>query len=276
MEGSTALTAKSVSVDPSILPDRRLRIDLAAMREQPVASATSSVARPKAQPASIAATATATAARYTLRRRSPCSPPPQSSMQQSSTNAAEVVWVDSGSRPSREGTPCSGSISPGAASANSKTKSERNHMTRAAVFRHIPMSTGVSITCMKPTKVIPRLILAMRAFCGFPMMVRALPMLQLMLMPNRKGNALRALCLRHRLMTMGVSTRHIVSFRRNADITAETPQIFRSIITGDGESNIICIFLHMPVSLRYAFTRKSPKSRAMGVGSTLLKILIVA
>mmetsp|Transcript_128528 Transcript_128528/g.357807 ORF Transcript_128528/g.357807 Transcript_128528/m.357807 type:complete len:271 (-) Transcript_128528:293-1105(-) len=269
-----ALTAKSVSVCKPAFPERRLRSALAAMRPQPVASATPSVERPRAQPANIAATKTPTVTRYALRRHSLCLPPPPSSAQQSSNVDAVSTVVRSPL--STEGASGWSSVSSDTAPANSKTKSDLNHVTRAVVFRHSPTSVGVSITCMKPTKLISSLILAMSAFCGFPMMVRALPMLQLMLMPNRKGNALRALCLRHRLMTMGVSTRHIVSFRRNADITAETPQIFRSIITGDGESNIICIFLHMPVSLRYAFTRKSPKSRAMGVGSTLLKILIVA
>ena len=71
--------------------------------------------------------------------------------------------------------------------------------------------------------------LAMKAFCGFPKTVEALPILADVAIPSKRGEISCAdlFCFECSLNSSGVSTTHVASFVRIADMTADSTQTFQ-------------------------------------------------
>ena len=118
------------------------------------------------------------------------------------------------------------------------------------MFRRRPKITGKSISFMKLKKFIPGLMDAIKAFCGFPMIVRLLPMFELVATAMRKGNVLCAPLRAHKFKTTGVKHKQVVSFVSTAEVPAANAQSFSSKTVGDELSNISSTYFHTPISCR--------------------------
>ena len=89
---------------------------------------------------------------------------------------------------------------------------------------------------MKVKKPIPGLIDAMRAFWGLPMMVRLLPMFELVATAIKNGKVLCAPRRLQRFITKGVSIKQVVSLVSTADVAADKQHKFTSIFVGEAVS----------------------------------------
>ena len=118
------------------------------------------------------------------------------------------------------------------------------------MFRKRPNSTGKSISFMKVKKPIPGLIDAMRAFWGLPMMVRLLPMFELVATAIKNGKVLCAPRRLQRFITKGVSIKQVVSLVSTADVAADKQHKFTSIFVGEAVSKSSSTYFQMPVSCK--------------------------
>mmetsp|Transcript_47585 Transcript_47585/g.151870 ORF Transcript_47585/g.151870 Transcript_47585/m.151870 type:complete len:229 (+) Transcript_47585:1022-1708(+) len=137
-----------------------------------------------------------------------------------------------------------------AAASSWAASSWRNQNQRAAVLSASPAATGASMALAKPRKVMSGLREAMSAFCGFPMIVRLLPMFELMLTASRNGNLFRTSRLLQRSNTAGVSTKQVVSLSSTADMAAEQRQTLTSMATGEASSMHWPTCCQTPVSFK--------------------------
>lgn len=95
---------------------------------------------------------------------------------------------------------------------------------------------------------IPGLIDAINAFWGLPMIVRLLPIFELVATAIKKGSVLWAPRFLHRFNTNGVSIRQVVSLVSTADVAADNQHRFRSNFVGEAVSNSSSTYFQIPVS----------------------------
>ena len=89
---------------------------------------------------------------------------------------------------------------------------------------------------------------AMKAFCGFPKMVAALPIFAEVAIPRQSGRSSHLFLpfLTNSDSSKGVMIRHVAQFVMNADITAERRQIFQRMV----RNGLLSPLIHNEANLR--------------------------